>query len=39
MNNKIKLYVTKKFENNLIAIRKNRVTLKFNKPAYVGMRI
>ena len=31
-------YVFQKiFDNDLIAIRKTRVTLKLNKPAYVGM--
>ena len=25
------------FDNNLVAIRRNKVTLMFNKPAYVGM--
>ena len=27
------------FDNDLIAIRKSKVTLRLNKPAYVGMRI
>ena len=26
------------FENNLVAIRKSKVSLKLNKPAYTGMR-
>ena len=30
MDIKIKLYVKKIFENNLVAIRKNKVTLLFN---------
>ena len=34
---KTKLYVTKTFGNNLVAIRKNNVTLTLKKPAYVGM--
>ena len=25
------------FDNNLVKIRKTKVTLKFNKPAYIGM--
>ena len=25
------------FDNNLVAIRKSKVALKFNKPAYIGM--
>ena len=25
------------FDNNLVAIRKSKVTLKFNKPVYIGM--
>ena len=27
----------KMFDNNLVAIRKSKVALKFNKPAYIGM--
>ena len=27
----------KVFDNNLVAIRKSKVTLKLNKPAYIGM--
>ena len=34
---KTKLYVTKTFGNNLVAIRKNNVTLTLKNPAYVGM--
>ena len=26
-----------KFENNLVAIRKSKIALKLNKPAYTGM--
>ena len=29
----------KTFENDLVAIRKSKVTLTLNKPAYIGMRI
>ena len=29
----------KMFDNNLVAIQKNKVTLRLNKPAYVGMYI
>ena len=25
------------FDNNLVAIRKSKVSLKFDKPAYIGM--
>ena len=32
-----KLYVTKIFDNHLVAIHKNKVTLTLNKPAYTGM--
>ena len=28
----------KRFGNDLIAVRKNKVTLTLNKPAYIGMR-
>ena len=34
MDIKSKLYVTK---NDLVTVRKNKVTLRLNKPAYVGM--
>ena len=37
MNIKTKLHVTKIFDNNLVAICKNKVTLILNNPAYVGM--
>ena len=37
MDIKAKLYVTKIFDNDLVAIRKSKVTLKLNKPAYIGM--
>ena len=31
-------YMSQKiFDNDLVAIRKNKVTLTFNKPAYIGM--
>ena len=30
-----KLYITKKFDNDLVAIHKNKVILTLNKPAYV----
>ena len=39
MNIKTKLYITKIFVNDLVAIRKSKFTLKLNKPAYVGMYI
>ena len=29
--------IHKIFDNNLVAIRKNKVTLMLNKPAYIGM--
>ena len=29
----------KLFDNDLVAIRKNKVTLTLNKPAYIGMSI
>ena len=33
-------YMSQKiFDNNLVAIRKSKVSLKLNKPAYIGMRI
>ena len=37
MDIKTKLYFTKIFDNDLVAIRKSKVTLKLSKPAYVGM--
>ena len=37
MDIKIKLYVKNIFENNLVAIRKNKVTLLFNWSVYLGM--
>ena len=37
MNIKTKLYITKIFDNDLVGIRKNKVTLTLIKPAYVGM--
>ena len=31
-------YISRKiFDNNLVVIRKNKVTLRLNKPAYIGM--
>ena len=33
-----KLYMSHKiFDNNLVALRKNKVTITLNKPAYIGM--
>ena len=32
-----KLYVNKIFDNDLVTIRKSKVTLTLNKPAYTGM--
>ena len=29
----------KKFDNNLVAIRKSKLALKLNKPAYIGMSV
>ena len=29
--------MNKVFANNLVAIRKNKIALKLNKPAYIGM--
>ena len=29
----------KKFDNNLVAIRKSKLPLKLNKPAYIGMSV
>ena len=37
MDIQIKLYVTKKIDNYLVSIRKNKVTLRLKKPAYIGM--
>ena len=37
MNVETKLYVKKLFENELVAICKNKVTFTLNIPAYVGM--
>ena len=37
MNIKTKLYITKIFDNDLVGIRKNKVTLTLIKPAYVEM--
>ena len=37
MDIKTKLYITKIFDNDLVGIRKNKVTLTLIKPAYVGM--
>ena len=34
---KTKLYEHKVFDNNLAAVRKNKVPLKLNKPANIGM--
>ena len=34
---KTKLYLHKTFDNNLVAIRKSKLALKLNKPAYIGM--
>ena len=34
-----KLFSYKTFDNNLVATRKNKVTLTFNKPAYIGISI
>ena len=39
MDIKTKLYITKIFDNDLVGIRKNKVTLNLIKPAYVGMRV
>ena len=36
---KTKLYVTKIFGNDVAAICAGKVTIKLNKPPYVGMRI
>ena len=37
MDIQTKLYVTKIFDNELVAIRKNKVTLTLKIPAYIGM--
>ena len=37
MGIKTKLYITQDFDNDLVAIRKGKFTLMFDKPAYVGM--
>ena len=34
-----KLFSYKTFDNNLVETSKNKVTLTFNKPAYIGIRI
>ena len=34
-----KLFPCKTFDNNLMATCKNKVTLTFNKPAYIGISI
>ena len=36
---KTKLYVTKTCGNDVVAICEGKVTIKLNKPAYVGMHI
>ena len=37
MDIKTKLYVTKIFDSDLVAIHKSKITLTLNKPAFVGM--
>ena len=37
MDIQTKLMSHKIFDNDLVAIRKNKVTLTLNKPAYIGM--
>ena len=37
MEIEITLYVTKTFDNNLVAICKSKIALTPNKPVYVGM--
>ena len=37
MDIETKLYLTNIFDNNLVAIRKNKVILTLKKTAYVGM--
>ena len=39
MDMQTKLYVTQIFDNDLVAIRKSKVTLTPNKPASIGMSI
>ena len=39
MDIKTKLYVTKIFKNDLVAIRKSKLILTLNKPRYVGIYI
>ena len=39
MNIRTKLYVRQIFDNDLVAIRKNKVKLTLNKTAYIGMYI
>ena len=39
VNIKTKLHVNKTFDNDLVAIRKSKVILMLNKPAYDGMSI
>ena len=34
---KTNLYVSQKFDNNLVVIHKSKVALKLNKPVYTGM--
>ena len=36
MNMKTRLNVAQNFDNNLVAIQKRKVSLKLNKPAYIG---
>ena len=31
------LYVTQIFDNNLVVIHKSKLTLKLNKPSYIGI--
>ena len=37
MDIKTKLYVRKRFDNGLVALRKSKGTLTLNKPPYVGV--
>ena len=39
MDIQTKLYVTQIFYNDLVAIRKSKVTLTPNKPAFIGMSV
>ena len=39
MDIKTKLYVTKIFDNDLVAIQKSKITLTLNRQAYVAMYI